>query len=72
MRNPKDACVSFCHHGNLFLGWRIDADSFAKLFVFEKCKIYFFTDTTIKMLHFQRCMVRFGDMCLVSGNVETI
>ncbi|KAF2898588.1 hypothetical protein ILUMI_07589 [Ignelater luminosus] len=36
VRNPKDACISFCHHGNLLQGWKIDADSFAKLFIAEK------------------------------------
>ncbi|KAF2899022.1 hypothetical protein ILUMI_07154 [Ignelater luminosus] len=36
VRNPKDACISYCHHGNLMLGWKIDVDTFAKLFIAEK------------------------------------
>ncbi|KAF2886583.1 hypothetical protein ILUMI_19590 [Ignelater luminosus] len=35
-RNPKDTCVSFCHHGSLFVGWKIDVDTFAKLFIAER------------------------------------
>ncbi|KAF2892847.1 hypothetical protein ILUMI_13326 [Ignelater luminosus] len=35
-RNPKDACVSFCHHGRLLEGWRTDLESFAKLYMADK------------------------------------
>ncbi|KAF2893957.1 hypothetical protein ILUMI_12215 [Ignelater luminosus] len=36
VRNPKDTCISLCHHGNLLQGWKIDVNNFAKLFMAEK------------------------------------
>ncbi|KAF2892848.1 hypothetical protein ILUMI_13327 [Ignelater luminosus] len=35
-RNPKDACVSYYHHGRLLEGWRIDLESFAKVYMADK------------------------------------
>ncbi|KAF2886189.1 hypothetical protein ILUMI_19984 [Ignelater luminosus] len=35
-RNPKDTCVSFYHHGILLEKWKIDLETFAKLFMADK------------------------------------
>ncbi|KAF2886676.1 hypothetical protein ILUMI_19497 [Ignelater luminosus] len=36
IRNPKDSCVSFYHHGALLLGWQTSLEKFAKVFLADK------------------------------------
>ena len=36
MRDPKDVCVSYFHHGRLIQGWRADFENFSKVFLSEK------------------------------------
>lgn len=38
MRNPKDTCVSYFHHGRLFDGFPGSIDDFCKLFMADRCK----------------------------------
>ncbi|KAF5296677.1 hypothetical protein FQR65_LT10218 [Abscondita terminalis] len=36
MRDPKDVCVSYYHHGRLIQGWRPNFQDFSKVFLSEK------------------------------------
>ncbi|KAK5644365.1 hypothetical protein RI129_005665 [Pyrocoelia pectoralis] len=36
MRDPKDVCVSYYHHGRLIQGWRANFQNFSKVFLSEK------------------------------------
>ncbi|KAF2893634.1 hypothetical protein ILUMI_12535 [Ignelater luminosus] len=37
IRNPKDTCVSYYHHGTLLMTWRTCLKNFSKVFLAEKC-----------------------------------
>ncbi|KAK4884744.1 hypothetical protein RN001_001015 [Aquatica leii] len=36
IRNPKDVCVSYYHHGKLIQGWRTNLENFAEVFLADK------------------------------------
>ncbi|KAF5269723.1 hypothetical protein FQA39_LY08646 [Lamprigera yunnana] len=36
LRDPKDVCVSYYHHGRLIQGWRSNFEDFSKVFLSEK------------------------------------
>ncbi|KAF2893637.1 hypothetical protein ILUMI_12538 [Ignelater luminosus] len=36
MRNPKDTCVSYYHHGILLMGWKTSLENFVKVFMAGK------------------------------------
>ncbi|KAF5274102.1 hypothetical protein FQR65_LT04500 [Abscondita terminalis] len=36
IRNPKDVCVSYYHHGTLMQGWRTNLDNFSEVFLADK------------------------------------
>lgn len=36
MRDPKDVCVSYYHHGRLIQGWRANFQDFSKVFLSDK------------------------------------
>ncbi|KAF2902890.1 hypothetical protein ILUMI_03295 [Ignelater luminosus] len=36
IRNPKDTCVSYYHHGTLLMTWRVCLENFAKVFMADK------------------------------------
>ncbi|KAF2893636.1 hypothetical protein ILUMI_12537 [Ignelater luminosus] len=36
VRNPKDTCISYYHHGTLLMGWTISLENFVKVFMADK------------------------------------